>query len=79
MQIDGSKVDKKSYIQLQISLVTIFQGKVLAQSLYIKYQILTAKGPILPHLLKIGPYLSQNGIKWPREPNKATFVPGLKP
>ena len=40
MQIDGSKVDKKSYIQLQISLVTIFQGKVLAQSLYIKYQIL---------------------------------------
>ena len=30
MQIDGSKVDKKkSYIQLQISLVTMFQSKVV--------------------------------------------------
>ena len=28
MQIDGSKVEKKSYIQLQISLVTMFQCKV---------------------------------------------------
>ena len=47
MQIDGSKVDKKSYIQLQISLVTMFQRKVLAQSFVHKISNI-GTGQILP-------------------------------